>query len=188
MSSVSVAILSGNLSNPSKTLALGNQILRALNKHFATASQVIQLADYAQDFGPARSPDELNPRALEALDRLRSADLLIAVTPVYKGSYTGLFKHVVDFLDPDALKEKPVIIGATGGGEKHALIIEHELRPLFGFFNALTIPTGVYASDKEFDGVGFNNRVVLERIEDAARQAAILVTANPGRSAHSRAA
>lgn len=174
MSKLNVVILSGNLGSPSKSLVLGQQILSSLSSYFAVESQVVALSDYARDIGVARNPSEISQRGQEALAAIATADLLIAVTPVYKGSYTGLFKHLLDLLDPEALLDLPVILGATGGGEKHALIIEHQLRPLFGFFGAFTVPAGVYASDKDFDGYRLVNRTVLSRIEDAARQGALL--------------
>lgn len=64
-------------------------------------------------------------------------------SPVYKGAYTGLFKHLFDLVAPAALKGKPVAIGATGGGARHALVVEHAFRPLFGFFGALALPTAI---------------------------------------------
>jgi FMN reductase len=88
-------------------------------------------------------------------------------SPTFKGSYTGLFKHFFDLLDPNSLKGKPVILAATGGGERHSLVVEHQLRPLFGFFEALTIPTAIYASDRDFaDGA-----LVSEAIRARAQQA-----------------
>ena len=174
MSKLNVVILSGNLGSPSKTLVLGQQILNTLSNQVAVESQVIALSDYARDIGVARNPSEVSQRGQEALAAIAKADLLIALTPVYKGSYTGLFKHLLDLLDPEALLELPVILGATGGDEKHALIIEHQLRPLFGFFGAFTVPSGVYASDKDFDGYRLVNRTVLSRIDDAVRQGALL--------------
>src|SRR4051794_20679349 len=97
----------------------------------------------------------------------RRADVLVVGSPTYKGSYTGLFKHFFDLIDPAALRGKPVVLLATGGGERHALIVEHQLRPLFGFFEALALPTAVYATDKDFaDGV-----LVSEAIRKRAAQA-----------------
>ena len=77
-----------------------------------------------------------------------SADALVLASPVYKGSYCGLFKHLFDLLDPLSLAGKPVLLGATGGGPRHALVIEHQLRPLLGFFEAQTLATGIYAADR----------------------------------------
>ncbi len=82
--------------------------------------------------------------------QILAADILVVASPTFKGSYTGLFKHVFDLLDPSSLRGKPVILAATGGGERHSLMVEHQLRPLFGFFEALAMPTAIYASDKDF--------------------------------------
>lgn len=143
MSTLKVVVVSGNLGQPSKTLALAGQIVEAVKQRAAVDVLTYSLADLAPVFGPARHPGELNDFGKEVLQAIGAADILVAVTPVYKGSYTGLFKHLFDFLDPNALIDVPVVLGATGGGEKHALMIEHQLRPLFGFFGAQTVPSGI---------------------------------------------
>lgn len=171
MSTLKTVVVSGNLGSPSKTLALAGQIVEAIRRHAATEAEILQLAELAPVVGPARNPNELGSVGKAALNSIAAADILIAVTPVYKGAYTGLFKHLFDLLDPKALNEKPVILGATGGGDKHALIVEHQLRPLFGFFGAFTVPSGVYAAEQLFDGQRFADPGLLERIEAAARQA-----------------
>ncbi|QXP84470.1 NAD(P)H-dependent oxidoreductase [Methylococcus sp. Mc7] len=171
MSTLKTVVVSGNLGSPSKTLTLAGQIVDAIRPHAATETETLQLAELAPVVGPARNPNELGSVGKAALNAITAADILIAVTPVYKGAYTGLFKHLFDLLDPKALNEKPVILGATGGGDKHALIVEHQLRPLFGFFGAFAVPSGVYAAEQLFDGQRFADPVVLERIEAAARQA-----------------
>jgi FMN reductase len=86
-------------------------------------------------------------------------------SPTYKGSYTGLFKHFFDLVDPLALQGKPVILTATGGGERHALIVEHQLRPLFGFFMAHTLPTAVYAADRDFSDYRLASDPIQRRAE-----------------------
>ena len=81
------------------------------------------------------------------IDDIERADLLIVGTPVYRGSYTGAFKHVFDLVRHDRLRGTPVILTATGGSQMHGLVTEHQLRPLFGFFGALSLPTTVYATN-----------------------------------------
>ncbi len=171
MSKLKIVTISGNLGAPSKTLALAEQILAALRNLNDIDQEIYQLADLAAVFGPARHPGELPPAGHAVLEAIASADILLAVTPVYKGSYTGLFKHVFDFLDPKAIIDVPVILAASAGGDKHALVIEHQLRPLFGFFGALTVPSGIYAAEQSFLDGKYTDPVVLERIETAAAQA-----------------
>ncbi len=104
-------------------------------------------------------------RAIEA------ADLLVVASPVYRASFTGLFKHLFDFVGQYALIDKPVLLAATGGSDRHALMLEHQLRPLFGFFQAITLPIGVYASDADFTNYEISNTDLQERIELAVARA-----------------
>ena len=109
------------------------------------------------------------------IEAIEGADGLIVGSPVHNGSYSGLFKHVIDFLEPAALAGKPVVLTATGGGPRHALMVEHQLRPLFGFFTAHVAPTAVYAGEAEIeDGVVTDERVA-ERVAAAAAELAHLL-------------
>ena len=136
---------------------------------------VYDLIDIGPGLGAAFIRSELSDQALEAVEAIEQANALIAVSPVYKGSFTGLFKHLFDFVSPDTLFNKPVVIGATGGGHQHGLMVEHQLRPLFGFFSALTVPTAVYASESEFVDRVAIDPALLERIEQASAQLALLL-------------
>jgi FMN reductase len=130
------------------------------------------------DAGPgvgAFTRDELPKSALDILGAIEAADALIVGSPVYKGSYAGLLKHLFDFVDPLCIAGKPVLLLATGAGERHALVGEHHLRPLFGFFSALTIPTYVYASDSDFRDGTLQNLAVVGRAAQAADEMASLL-------------
>jgi FMN reductase len=162
----------GNLRRPSRSRGLVEIIASeaARQKHVDVA--VFDLLDAGPGLGAAFSPSELTPSAAAVVEAVENADALIVGTPVYKGSYTGLFKHLIDFIDPEALAGKPVVLTATGGGQRHALVLEHQLRPLFGFFTAQTLPISVYASDQDFlDGV-LTDPVTIERTRGAAGQLA----------------
>jgi FMN reductase len=111
------------------------------------------------------------------VELLVSADALVLGSPVYKGSYAGLFKHLLDLLDPLSLVGKPVLLVATGGGPRHALVIEHQLRPLLGFFEAQTLATGVYASDSDFRDGALVSELLLERLDRAVEQFAPFLSA-----------
>lgn len=162
--------LAGSLSRPSKTRALVDLVTARAAASLGATAATYDLTDLQPALGTAQTLDDLDglPRAIVA--SILSADALVVGSPVHKGSYTGLFKHLFDLIDPAALAGKPVLLAATGGGDKHALVIEHQLRPLFGFFEALTLPTGVYASGADFsDGVPASP-ALLTRIDRAVSQ------------------
>lgn len=162
--------LAGSLSRPSKTRSLVDLVTAKAAAAFGAAAATYDLTDLQPALGTAGTLDDLDglPRAI--LAQVLSADALVVGSPVYKGSYTGLFKHLFDLIDPAALAGKPVLLTATGGGDKHALVIEHQLRPLFGFFESFTLPTGIYASGTDFiDGVPASP-ALLARIERAVSQ------------------
>lgn len=145
--------LSGGLSSPSRTLALVHHALGRIagGAEAAGLSATTQLIDIAalEGIGALRTrpaPDDVEA-TFQAVER---ADFLVVGSPVYKGSYSGLFKHFVDFLDYRGLIGLPVALLATGGSERHALVIEHQLRPLFAFFQAQPLGTGAFFTERDF--------------------------------------
>lgn len=162
--------VSGNLDRPSKTRALVQTAVATAASRFEALGAVFDLADFGPSLGTARRAADLAPPARSALDVILSADALVVASPVYKGSYTGLFKHLFDLIDPEALRDKPVLLAATGGGDRHALVIEHQLRPLFGFFEARTLQTGVYASERDFVSGQPASSALTDRLERAVGQ------------------
>lgn len=170
-----VVAVSGSLHEPSKTTALIRAIADAVAERAEVEIQVIELTDIGPSLAGALRRDHLPANVEEKLVAIETADLLIVGSPVYRASFTGLFKHLFDFVGQYELVGKPVLLAATGGGERHALIIEHQLRPLFSFFQALTLPLGVYASDTDFDGYVIASDVLRSRISLAAERALPLV-------------
>jgi FMN reductase len=110
-------------------------------------ARLVDVADLVPDLG-IRSRPEASPQVEDALQAIESASLLVVGSPVYKGSYTGLLKHLIDLINYPALLGTPVALLAAGGSDRHALVIEHQLRPLFAFFGAKTLATGVFLTDK----------------------------------------
>jgi FMN reductase len=129
--------------------------------------EIFELHDLNPGLGSALERDQLDVVSLAAITAVETADLVIAATPVFRGSYTGLFKHFFDFVDQYALAAKPVMLVATGGSERHALVIDFALRPLLGYFQAWSAPMGIYLSSGDFDGTTILNPEVYERIEIA---------------------
>jgi len=176
-SPIDLVAFSGNAHRPSRSRALTELISSRIGKLVDARIRQYDIADASPGLGAALSREELSPAALAIVEAVESADVLVVSSPVYKGSYTGLFKHFFDFVDPTALIGKPVVIAATGGGPRHSLVVEHQLRPLFGFFSALTIPTSIYAEDKSFEDFRQVDPGILARIDLAASQAALIVSA-----------
>ena len=146
--------LSGNITTPSKTKHLVETALQQIESRLDVQTELFEVNDFGSELGSARKLSDLSDRGQGIVAKIIAADALVVATPIYKASYTGLLKHLIDLLDPKALLRKPILIAATGGGEKHALVVEHQLRPLFGFFEARVLSTAVHVSDKDFsDGV-----------------------------------
>lgn len=171
--------LSGNITRPSKTRALVAAAADTAANRFGVATEVYDILDVGPSLGIARCPADLDPPGQRIVRRLVEADALVIGTPTYKGSYTGLLKHLVDLLDPMALRGKPILLTATGGGERHALMVEHQLRPLFGFFMAHALPTAVFASECDFVGELLQPGPVRDRLSSAVDEFAVFLGALP---------
>lgn len=163
--------ISGSTQRPSRTTALIEALAAEAERRRAIDFTLFDLAGIGPGLGAFRR-DELPAAGREALAAIEAADALIVGTPIHKGSYSGLFKHLFDFVDPSALAGKPVLLAATGGGRRHALAVEHQLRPLFGFFGALTLPTAVYASEEDMRGGLITEPVTRDRARQAAAELA----------------
>ena len=157
--------ISGSLHEPSKTTALVRALIDAFAARTEVDARLVEVTAIGPALAGALRRDELTPEVEAVLQEIESADLIIAASPVYRASFTGLFKHLFDFVGQYALVGKPILLAATGGGERHALIIEHQLRPLFAFFQALTLPLGVYASDTDFVDYRIDSQGLRDRID-----------------------
>lgn len=179
---LNVIAVAGSSYRPSRTLVLAEELLAQLAEQLGSQGhtvngQVIELGSIARSVGSALSRSEL-PADVEAqVKAIENADLLIVASPVYRGSYPGLLKHLFDLVDMNALIDTPVLLAATGGSERHALVIDHQLRPLFSFFQALTLPIGVYASEADFTNYQVSNELLKARIQLAVERAAPLFAA-----------
>jgi FMN reductase len=166
-----VVAVSGGLQRPSRTLVLVQELLAALGDALPIDVHLIELGNIGPQFAGALYRSQL-PAAVEAeVAAIESADLLIVASPVYRGSYTGLFKHLFDFVHHEALTDVPVLLAATGGSDRHALVIDHQLRPLFSFFQSRTLPIGVYAVEKDFEGYEISSPALRDRIALAIARA-----------------
>lgn len=148
---LNIVAVSGGLNALSKTESLVQNILDELAHATPLTVHFIKLSEIGPLLSGAVYRNQLPVSVQADLEAIESADALVIGTPVYRASFTGLFKHLFDFVDQSALVDVPVLLAATGGSERHALVLEHQLRPLFSFFEAQTLPIGVYATDKDFN-------------------------------------
>ncbi len=159
-----LVIVSAGTGNPSSTRQLADRIaqksLDLLERSGtpATAS-VVEVGPLAVDVARAAVAGFPNPEVQDAIDRVAGADAVIAATPVYKAGVSGLFKTFFDVLDNDLIVAKPVLLAATGGTARHALVIDDQMRPLFAFMRALTLPTSVYAAPEDWGSTELGSRI-----------------------------
>lgn len=184
-----LAVVSAGLSTPSSTRLLADRLADATRRQLADDGrevevQVVEVRDLAVDIANHLVTGFPAPPLAKAIDTVTAADGLIAVTPVFSASYSGLFKSFFDVIDNDALTGKPVLAGATGGTARHSLVLEHALRPLFAYLRAVVVPTAVYAASEDWGGSGDPLTDTLPtRIARAAGELAELMRQRPGGSA-----
>ncbi|AQA10192.1 FMN reductase [Streptomyces samsunensis] len=184
-----LAVVSAGLSTPSATRLLADRLADATRRQLADENrevevQVVEVRDLAVDIANHLVTGFPAPPLAEAIETVTAADGLIAVTPVFSASYSGLFKSFFDVIDNDALTGKPVLAGATGGTARHSLVLEHALRPLFAYLRTVVVPTAVYAASEDWGGSGDPLTDTLPtRIVRAAGELAELMRQRPGGSA-----
>ncbi|MCC6270589.1 MAG: FMN reductase [Microbacteriaceae bacterium] len=176
-----VAVVSGGLSQPSSTRMLADRLAdatvsRLQGQGIRVQVDTIELRDHARDITNNMLAGFPSPTLADVLERVIGADGLIAVSPIFAASYSGMFKSFFDIVDPESLAGMPVLIGATGGTPRHSLALDHALRPLFAYLRADVTPTGVFAASADWGspgdtGVSGNTLASLpERIDRAAVQ------------------
>lgn len=178
-----IAVVTAGLSQPSTSRLLADRLAqatdRALRLHDEQAQvTVVELRALAHDITDHLLTGFAAPRLAEAIEAVTSADAVIAVSPVFSASYSGLFKSFFDVLDDGVLEGKPVLLGATGGTARHSLALEFALRPLFAYLRAAVAPTAVFAASEDFASAG-GGTTLAGRADRAGRDLADLVLRRP---------
>ena len=186
MEPLRLVAVSAGISVPSSTRLLTDRLAQATEAAAAESGRpaevrVVELRDLATDIANNMVTGFPSPALAEVLDAVTAADGLIAVTPIFSGSYSGLFKSFFDVMDNTALDGKPVLIAATGGTQRHSLALEHALRPLFAYLRAIVAPTAVYAASQDWGtDVDPHHDELATRIARAGRELAGFVLCAPG--------
>jgi FMN reductase len=170
-----LAVVNAGISDPSSTRMLGDRIAGAVSdlaaRHGRTVRVTsIDLREVLPELSGALASGLLGPRFQHAVEVLREADGVIAATPVYKAGPSGLFDSFFQVLDNDLLIAKPVALAATAGTARHALVADGEMRSMFAFLRALTVPTSVFASTEDW-----GDTALTTRIERAAFELVLLM-------------
>ena len=169
MSQLHIVGFAGSSSVPSRTRSLVETIVETTALRSGARTTIYDLVDIHPSLGATLDPRHAPPDLVDLIETITNADALVVGSPVYKGTYTGLFKHLFDLIDPKALKDKPIVLTATGGSERHALVVDHGLRPLFAFFSADILSTGIYATEPDFadyQPASVNLKARIERVVD----------------------
>jgi FMN reductase len=178
-----VAVVTAGLSEPSSTRLLadllGKAVLEALGEAGVDAEvEVVELRPLAHALADRLLTGFSTGDLAAAEETVAQADAVVAVTPVFSASYSGLFKTFFDVLEPGALDGTPVLVAATAGTARHSLVLEHALRPLFSYLHAVVVPTAVFAASEDWGAAGADGALV-RRVERAAGELAALVAARP---------
>jgi FMN reductase len=185
----SLVVVSAGLGQPSSTRLLADRLTAAVERHLRDAGveptvQVVELRDHAQDLTNHLLTGFPSPRLQAAIDALVGADGLIAVSPIFSASFSGLFKLFFDVVERDGLAAMPTLIAATGGTARHSLALEHALRPLFAYLNAATVATSVFAAAEDWGTAGVAaDGSLVERIDRAAGELATAMAMRGPRAA-----
>ncbi len=177
---VQIAIVSGGLGQPSATRLLAAHIATAVetalaDRNLTMGTSMIELRPLGRSIVDAMLTGFPSPELESAFRAITNAQGVIAVTPAFNASFSGLFKSFFDVLPEESLAEMPVLIAATGGTERHSLVLEHAMRPMFSYLHAIVSPIGVYAATDDFGTTQEGETGLSARIDKAARDFARLV-------------
>ncbi|MEU6232912.1 FMN reductase [Kitasatospora sp. NPDC047058] len=181
MTAFKLVVVSAGLSKPSSTRLLADRLAESTVRQLGATGRtvevaVVELRDLATEMANNFVTGFPGAALREAVRAVTEADALIAVTPIFTASYSGLFKSFFDAIDHDALTGKPVLIAATGGTPRHSLALEHAVRPLFAYLRAVVVPTAVYAATDDWGAAGDRHTDGLpHRIDRAAGELAGLL-------------
>jgi FMN reductase len=183
MTTRTIAVVSAGLSQPSSTRMLADKLADATVEKLAAQDiqaivETFELRDVATDIMNHMLTGFPSPRLEAVIDAVTGADGLIAVTPIFTTSYSGLFKSFFDVVGSDTLVDLPVVIGATAGTPRHSLALDYALRPMFTYLHAVVAPTGVFAATGDWGDSPDSVKTLPDRIDRAAGELATLVAAS----------
>jgi FMN reductase len=191
MSTRTLAVVTAGLSRPSSTRLLADRLAESAADALRERTEqdvdvtVVELREVAHDLTDNLLTGFPSPALRSAVDAMLAADGLVAVTPIFNASYSGLFKTFFDVLDEGSLQGKPVLLGATGGTARHSLALEFAVRPLFAYLRSNIVPTAVFAASEDWGATGAEGGLA-RRIERAGTELATAMAAREPASSRPR--
>ena len=182
-----ITVLSAGLGVPSSSRLLADQLAAATTRELTAAgyevvTDVVELRDLAVDIANNFVTGFAPPRLAEVIAGVEASDGIITVSPVFSASYSGLFKSFIDVLDPKSLDGKAALLGATGGTDRHQMVLDHAMRPLFSYLRTRTAATAVFAGPQDWGNTDDGGTPLSVRIERAAAEFGRLLDGDqPGR-------
>ncbi|TAM66639.1 MAG: NADPH-dependent FMN reductase [Microbacteriaceae bacterium] len=183
MATKNLVAISAGLSQPSSTRMLADRLVAATvsrlqEQNVEVNVQTFELRDLAHDIINNMLTGFPSPKLDAVIEAATTADGLIAVTPIFTTSYSGLFKSFFDVIDNQALAGLPVVIAATAGTPRHSLALDYAIRPMFTYLHAVVVPTAVFAASEDWGSGADTVKTLPDRIERAAGELAPLVAAS----------
>jgi FMN reductase len=176
MSAPRIVVVSAGVSEPSSTRLLADRLGASVERQLKSATiETVALRDIAVDLSRSLVAGFPVGAAQHAVAAVQDADAVIAATPVFNASYSGLFKLFFDIVDKNSFAGTPVLIAATGGSPRHSMVLDHALRPMFSYLRAVVVPTGVYAASEDWAGTSGDTATLADRVDRAAGELAALL-------------
>lgn len=153
-----LVVVSGGLGDPSSSRQLADRLAAATADALSAEGVVpevhaVELRLLATDIAEAMVNPSRSEALQAALDEVEQADGIVAVSPTFKASYSGLFKSFWDLVEDDAIRDVPVLLGATGGTPRHSLMIDTAMRPLFSYLRTKVLSSGIFAASDDWGEV-----------------------------------
>ncbi len=177
-----IIALSSGLSQPSSTRLLAERMAQSTASALEARGErgveveIVEIKDFAHDIMDNLLTGFGSQRLEELKQKVVAADGLIAVTPIFSQSFSGLFKSFLDVLDTKSLINTPVFLGATAGTARHSLALEYAIRPVFAYFRSALVPTAVFAASEDWGATGAGDKDLMARVERGAGEFASLIS------------
>jgi FMN reductase len=177
-----LVVVNAGTGDPSSTRLLADRTAQRVAALAAAAGetvdiQTVDLRDIATEVTNALVSQHVGTGLRAVLDAVGTADGIVAATPVYAAGPSGLFTSFFQILETDSLIGTPVVLAATAGTPRHALVADDQMRGMFGYLRAMTVPTALFAAPEDWA-----DKTLATRIDRAALELLTLIQTGVART------